>query len=106
MSNMAFIKKEKQLERIIGKSFLKNPYQIQHAMPLIKTRIITREISSAFFSLNVLISCGSIEIAVKMPATMPTTVINPVTIKKIFQNNYFKELILIKKKSGHNYSLT
>jgi hypothetical protein len=40
-------------------------------MPNSNIKIITREIFSAFFSLKVLISCGSMEIEVKMPALIP-----------------------------------
>ena len=70
-SKIEFKKKEKQFVKIMGISLFKNPYHIQLAMPHSKIRIITREIFSAFFSLKVLISCGSMEIEVKIPAPIP-----------------------------------
>jgi len=70
-SKIEFNKKEKQFVTIMGISLFKNPYHIQLPMPHSNMRIITREIFSAFFSLKVLISCGSMEIEVNIPAPIP-----------------------------------
>ena len=71
-----FSKKEIEFVINIGKSFFIAPYTIHNKTPLIKTTSITGDTSSAFFSFNVLINCGNIDIAVSMPATKPIIVLN------------------------------
>lgn len=68
-----FSSNENELVRMMGQSSRKIPYTTQVATPVIKTKSIHFEISSAFFSLMVLINCGSSELAVQMPAIKPIT---------------------------------
>lgn len=67
-----FNNKEKELVMMMGKSSRKIPYTTQVATPVIKTKSIHFEISSAFFSRMVLKSCGRREDDVQIPANKPT----------------------------------
>jgi len=67
-----FKSRENELVTIMGKSSRKTPYTTQVATPVIKTKSIHFEISSAFFSRMVLKSCGRREDDVQIPANKPT----------------------------------
>src|SRR5204863_5697378 len=68
-----FTIKETVFVMMIGRSFLMRPYHIQKAIPIIKITSMNQEISPAFLSLMVFISCGTSEILVQVPATIPMT---------------------------------
>src|SRR5204863_8830853 len=66
-----FTIKETVFVMMIGRSFLMRPYHIQKAIPIIKITSMNQEISPAFLSLMVFISCGTSEILVHVPAAIP-----------------------------------
>ena len=70
-NNVILTKTAKALDKIIGISFCKIPYQTHKDSPHIRTNIITHERSSTFFSLMTLMSCGIIDTEVSTPATIP-----------------------------------
>lgn len=57
--------------RVIGKSFLRNPYKNHKSIPDAKNAHIQKEISLVSFNLTVLITWGSDEIVVKNAASIP-----------------------------------
>lgn len=62
----------KALDRMIGSSSLIKPYHTQSERPVMSTRIIVHERSSAFFSFKTFINCGIIDTEVKTPAIIPS----------------------------------
>jgi len=56
---------------IIGNSLSKNPYITHSNTPMVKNTYISKEISLVFRVLTVLITCGSKEPVVQMPASTP-----------------------------------
>lgn len=70
---MILTKTEKAFDKMIGNSSCKTPYQTQSDNPVIKTKRVITEISSAFFSFKTLISCGIIATEVIPPAINPST---------------------------------
>lgn len=64
-------KTAKALDKIMGNSSCLKPYQIQSESPEIRITSINHEISSTFFVLITLMSCGIDAIAVKTPAINP-----------------------------------
>lgn len=64
-------KTAKEFDKIIGNSSCSKPYQIQSESPEIRITSINQEISSTFFVLITLMSCGIDAIAVKAPAINP-----------------------------------
>lgn len=62
---------EKELVTMMGMSSRRIPYATQVATPSISTSSMVRDTSSAFFSLIVFTTCGTIELEVSIPATRP-----------------------------------
>ncbi len=67
-----FNRREKPLVIMMGQSCLRIPYHIQQQRPDNSVTNITTEISVAFFSLIILMSCGNRDTDVRVPATIPT----------------------------------
>ena len=64
-------KTAKELERMMGHSSFRIPYQTHKDNPAINTQSISAEMSSTFFSFHTFINCGSMETEVSTPAMVP-----------------------------------
>jgi hypothetical protein len=71
MRRQILTKTAKALDKIMGSSSFRKPYQTQSESPVIKVMIINNERSLTSFSLITLRSCGSIATEVIAPATRP-----------------------------------
>jgi hypothetical protein len=81
---VVLIRSEKIFVAIMGKSLLRNPYQIQRPRPQNKMTKKNIERSSAFLVRINFMSCGRSETAVKIPAIMPTYWVILLSFKMIF----------------------
>ena len=66
------IRRENPLVRMIGQSVFIMPYHIQRHKPVNSVTSINMEMSIAFLSLIIFISCGNREAEVQTPAAIPT----------------------------------
>ena len=87
--------KEVPLAIMIGNSLSLNPYITHSSTPIVKNTYINNEISLAFRVLIVLISCGSKEPVVQMPASTPIVFVMPAS-KIIRYPFYFKAVVQLK----------
>ena len=99
---MIFTVREKIFVTIIGQSSFRNPYQTHRLKPLIRISSIKTETCEAFFSWNIFMSCGNMDVPVNTPAAIPTIFVIA-TAKNIILHSF---LYIYKKARRNGLTLT
>jgi hypothetical protein len=101
-----FKESEKRFVTIIGQSPFRNPYHIQRLKPVIRINNIKTETCDAFFSFNILMTWGSMEAPVNIPAVIPTILTTAMLSKTIYFRSIYKKPALYKKARHCGLTLT